>query len=59
MAKKKKGPRQFYGMQCGECKSFNYITQRNKVNTPDKLELKKYCKVCKKSTTHKEAKKLK
>ncbi len=55
----KKGPRQFYGLKCSECSSFNYITQRNKVNTPDKLELNKYCKVCKKHTKHTEVKKLK
>jgi large subunit ribosomal protein L33 len=59
MAKKKKGPRQYYGLKCDACGAFNYITERNKVNTPDKLELKKYCKVCKAATLHKEAKKLK
>jgi large subunit ribosomal protein L33 len=59
MAKSKKGPRQHYGLKCSVCGSFNYITQRNKLNTPEKLELKKYCNVCKKATLHKEAKKLK
>lgn len=55
----KKGPRQIYGLKCSECNAFNYITERNKVNTPDKLELSKYCKRCRKHTVHKEAKKLK
>ncbi|HAZ29564.1 TPA: 50S ribosomal protein L33 [candidate division WWE3 bacterium] len=47
------------GLQCGECKSSNYVTSKNKINTPDKLELKKFCKVCKKNTPHKEKQKLK
>ncbi len=56
---KKKGPRQVFGMKCSECGKFNYITERNKVNTPEKLELKKYCKSCRKHTFHKETSKLK
>lgn len=55
----KKGPRQNYGLVCTECGAFGYITERNKVNTEDKLELKKYCKSCGKHTVHKEKKKLK
>lgn len=59
MAKAKKGPRQIFGLKCAECSSFNYLTVRNKLNSPDKLQLRKYCKSCKKHTLHKEAKKLK
>ena len=59
MAKKKKGPRQDFGLKCTECNNFNYITQRNKVNTEEKLNLSKYCKRCKKATVHKESAKLK
>lgn len=59
MAKKKKGPRQDYGMVCTGCGNFNYLTTRNKVNTEEKLKLKKYCKRCKKATEHKETSKLK
>lgn len=58
MAKKKKGARINYGFQCSTCKSQNYITERNKINTPDKLESNKYCSVCKKHTIHKEMKRL-
>ncbi|MCK7472960.1 MAG: 50S ribosomal protein L33 [Rhodopseudomonas palustris] len=29
---------------------------KNKKNTPDKLELKKYCRCCRKHTAHKETK---
>lgn len=56
----KKGEhRQNFGLKCTVCKSVNYITQRNKINTEAKLLLKKYCKVCKKVTEHKEIDKLK
>jgi len=43
-------------LECGECKRRNYATTKNKKNTPDKLQLKKYCKWCKKHTLHKEVK---
>jgi large subunit ribosomal protein L33 len=59
MAKAKKGPRQIFGLKCTVCSNFNYITERNKLNTPDKLVLNKYCKICKKATDHKESTKLK
>jgi large subunit ribosomal protein L33 len=59
MAKGKKGPRQQFGLKCSVCKSFNYITSRNKMNTVEKLTLSKYCSTCQKHTPHKEAKKLK
>lgn len=41
-------------MACTECKQRNYTTRKNKKNTPDRLELSKYCKFCKKHTVHKE-----
>jgi large subunit ribosomal protein L33 len=43
-------------LQCGECKRRNYSTTKNKKNTPDKLELKKYCPWCRCHTEHKEVK---
>ena len=39
-----------------ECKNENYRTEKNKRNTTDRLELKKHCPKCKKTTTHKEKK---
>jgi len=59
MAKKSKGTRLTLGLQCTVCKSVNYITQRNKLNTPEKLVLEKYCKKCQKVQPHKEREKLK
>jgi len=43
-------------LACTECKRRNYSTTKNKKTTPDRLELKKYCKFCQKHTVHKETK---
>ena len=43
-------------LACTECKSRNYQTNKNKKNDPDRIEMSKYCKFCKKHTTHKETK---
>jgi large subunit ribosomal protein L33 len=55
----KKGIRYLLALVCSKCKSQNYVTKKNKTNTPDKLILKKYCKVCRQKTEHKESSKLK
>lgn len=55
----KKGSRILIALVCSQCGSQNYITEKNKINTPDKLKLKKYCRRCRKKTEHKETKKLK
>ena len=41
-------------LACTECKQRNYNTMKNKKNDPDRLEMSKYCRFCKKHTTHKE-----
>ena len=43
-------------MACTECKQRNYQKNKNKKNDPDRIELNKYCKFCKKHTLHKETK---
>ncbi len=43
-------------LACTECKQRNYCTKKNKKNDPDRLEMNKYCKFCKKHTLHKETK---
>jgi len=43
-------------LSCTECKQRNYTTTKNKKNTPDKLEFKKYCRFCRKHTPHRETK---
>ena len=37
-------------LACTECKQRNYNTTKNKKNNPDRLEMKKYCRFCKKHT---------
>ncbi len=41
-------------LACTECKRRNYSTNKNKRNTSERLELKKYCKWCGKHTLHRE-----
>ncbi len=43
-------------LQCTGCKNRNYSTMKNKKNTPDKLEISKFCRHCRKHTVHKETK---
>ena len=43
-------------LSCTECKQRNYDTKKNKKNDPDRLELMKFCKHCRKHTLHKESK---
>lgn len=55
----KSGNRVKLGMVCTVCKNRGYLTFRNKINTLEKLVLKKYCRKCRKKTDHKEVEKLK
>jgi len=41
---------------CTECKQRNYNSMKNKKNTPERIELQKYCRFCKKHTLHRETK---
>ena len=43
-------------LECTVCKHRNYDTKKNKKNTPDRIELNKFCPNCRKTTAHKEAK---
>ena len=47
-------PRELVTLACTECKRRNYTTTKNKRTTPDRLELKKYCRFERKHTLHKE-----
>jgi len=53
MAAKKKP---FVKLQCASCKSINYRSHKSKT-MEGKLELSKFCKIERKHTKHKEAKK--
>ena len=48
--------REVVALACAECKRRNYSTTKNKRNTSEKLELRKYCKWDNKYTMHKETK---
>lgn len=54
----KKGARILVGLVCSICKKQNYVTEKNKINTPEGLKLKKYCPYCHKKTVHIEKRKL-
>jgi large subunit ribosomal protein L33 len=62
MAKKSKDVRIQVIMECTEHKTSGlpgtsrYITTKNKKNTPERLELKKYNSIMKKMTVHREIK---
>ena len=62
MAKKSKGNRQQIIVECTEHKksgmsgTSRYVTQKNRKNTPDRLEIKKYNPILKRYTIHKEIK---
>ncbi len=43
-------------LACTECKQRNYNTKKNKKNDPDRLEMNKYCRFCRKHTLHRETK---
>ncbi|MCL2555861.1 MAG: 50S ribosomal protein L33 [Firmicutes bacterium] len=43
-------------LACNECKQRNYDCMKNKKNDPERIELSKYCRFCKKHTPHKETK---
>ena len=44
-------------LQCTICKRYNYWTRKNIRKVERKLAMKKFCKWCRASTPHKEAKK--
>jgi len=62
MAKKSKGNRLQIILECTEHKASGlpgtsrYITEKNRKNTPERLELKKYNPIMKKVTVHREIK---
>ena len=43
-------------LQCTVCKERNYTTTKNKKNDPDRMELSKFCRRCRKHTEHRETK---
>ena len=54
MASKTQDIRPKITLACETCKERNYITKKNRRNTPDRLELKKFCPKCHSHTAHRE-----
>lgn len=62
---KNKGPRIMITLECTECREntnkrsngvSRYTSSKNRRNTPEKLQISKYCRYCNKHTIHKETK---
>ena len=62
---KSKGTRLVITLECTECRKnemkrsagiSRYVTKKNRKNTPDRIELQKFCPHCNKHTLHKEIK---
>ncbi|MCS6817667.1 MAG: 50S ribosomal protein L33 [Blastocatellia bacterium] len=49
-------PREIVILQCSECKSRNYSTTKNKKKTTKRLEFRKFCRMCRRHTLHRETK---
>jgi len=56
---KKKGNRVLIGLKCTETGMRSYVSQKNKISAPNKLQLKKYNPKLKKHTVHEEVQRLK
>jgi len=41
-------------LECTQCKNRNYRSNKNRRNTTERIELKKYCATCRTHTVHKE-----
>jgi len=41
-------------LACEECKRRNYQTNKSRRNTPDRIEMRKFCRWCGNHTPHKE-----
>ena len=62
---KNKGTRIVITLECTECRTnenqrtngvSRYTTKKNRKNTPDRIEMKKFCRYCNQHTFHKEIK---
>ncbi|MDD2646686.1 MAG: 50S ribosomal protein L33 [Patescibacteria group bacterium] len=43
-------------LECTGCHRLNYFSTKNKKNVKERLQLKKYCRSCRKHIVHKETK---
>jgi large subunit ribosomal protein L33 len=50
----RKENRQVIHLACTECRQRTYTTSKNRVNDPERLELRKYCPRCREHRPHRE-----
>lgn len=43
-------------LKCPKCGELNYRVEKNKVNSPERMEINKFCQRCRTHTAHKETK---
>ena len=43
-------------LACADCKRRNYSTTKNRKKSSERLEMSKFCRSCRKHTSHKESK---
>jgi large subunit ribosomal protein L33 len=48
--------REIITLQCSDCKNRNYSKTKNKKTTTGRIEMSKFCRFCRKHTSHKETK---
>ncbi|MBA2377925.1 MAG: 50S ribosomal protein L33 [Actinomycetota bacterium] len=46
--------RQLVTLACEDCKRRNYSSKKNRRNTPDRIQLSKFCPWCRHHTAHRE-----
>jgi large subunit ribosomal protein L33 len=49
-------PREIITLACTDCQRRNYNQTKNRRTHPDRLEVRKFCRWCRKHTSHKETK---
>jgi large subunit ribosomal protein L33 len=52
----KKAIRMPITLACTQCRERNYITEKNRRNDPNRMEIKKFCPRCRAHTLHRETK---
>ncbi|MCH8849293.1 MAG: 50S ribosomal protein L33 [Chloroflexi bacterium] len=50
----RKDDRSVITLACSECRGRNYATSKNRRNDSERLELKKYCRRCRRHRLHRE-----
>ncbi len=54
MAKRSNEARIVVTMACTTCRERNYISEKNRRNDPQRVELRKFCSRCRSHTSHRE-----